>query len=642
MNAYIKGIAVFNKDGEKRFVELKRGLNIITGQSKSGKSALLEIIDYCLGNAKYIIPKGEITKFSHLYVILIKIGNFHLALGRESFKGNGRNKMYVYRTSKEVSIKQLKLRHFHEKGLVSLKDAKDEISLAFGLNLSDMTIDSEGKKEGKPSIRSMTSYLFQHQNLIANKFALFYRFDEYKKRESAIKQFPVFAGWVEQKYYSLLYRLDVLEKDKRRLKREKKNYNDAIEHLKRRLHTSFQEYYALIGKSFNGEHSIEYLLEHKKLLPTSDIDSYTSNEIENEYHKLKKIIEDKRNQRHEIDIKIKSLQQSQEYGDDYYKGLKGLENKSQYSNPTCTSYKCPICNQGVDEINSKAKAVIESGKWLQHEINNVKGQNSQFEEEENLLLKQKDELVKEIQFLYRNLRELENMNEELKNKKNMNEKIAYAKAKIDIECQLVQHQRESTDLNGEETLEDEIRSLIEQIEGYNLNKYFSYAENKLSEYMNRIIKGLDFEEEFKPANLNFDLESFELYHYDKMARDKVFLSEMGSGANWLSCHISLFLSLLHFFCKEKNSKIPSFLFFDQPSQVYFPDKVYVDKNDSKGTDIEVVEAMYVTILKELELIYKEAGFMPQIIITDHVDNLNLGNYDFEDYVAARWRDEKFI
>ena len=71
-------------------------------------------------------------------------------------------------------------------------------------------------------------------------------------------------------------------------------------------------------------------------------------------------------------------------------------------------------------------------------------------------------------------------------------------------------------------MEDEIRSLSEQIEGYNLDKYFSSAENKLSEYMNRIIKGLDFEEEFKPANLYFDLESFELYHYDKMARDKVF------------------------------------------------------------------------------------------------------------------------
>ena len=67
---------------------------------------------------------------------------------------------------------------------------------------------------------------------------------------------------------------------------------------------------------------------------------------------------------------------------------------------------------------------------MQHEINNVKGQNSQFEEEENLLLKQKDELVKEIQFLYGNLREIENMNEELKNKKNINEKLLMLRLKL--------------------------------------------------------------------------------------------------------------------------------------------------------------------------------------------------------------------
>ena len=70
------------------------------------------------------------------------------------------------------------------------------------------------------------------------------------------------------------------------------------------------------------------------------------------------------------------------------------------------------------------------GNGCNTEINNVKGQNSQFEEEENLLLKQKDELVKEIQFLYGNLREIENMNEELKNKKNINEKLLMLRLKL--------------------------------------------------------------------------------------------------------------------------------------------------------------------------------------------------------------------
>ncbi len=36
--------------------------------------------------------------------------------------------------------------------------------------------------------------------------------------------------------------------------------------------------------------------------------------------------------------------------------------------------------------------------------------------------------------------------------------------------------------------------------------------------------------------------------------------------------------------------------------------------------------------------------MPQVIISDHADNLNLGEYEFESFVAKRWRksNEGFI
>jgi hypothetical protein len=46
---------------------------------------------------------------------------------------------------------------------------------------------------------------------------------------------------------------------------------------------------------------------------------------------------------------------------------------------------------------------------------------------------------------------------------------------------------------------------------------------------------------------------------------------MGSGANWLYCHLALFLALHRYFASLGNAySIPSILFFDQPSQVYFP------------------------------------------------------------------------
>lgn len=38
------------------------------------------------------------------------------------------------------------------------------------------------------------------------------------------------------------------------------------------------------------------------------------------------------------------------------------------------------------------------------------------------------------------------------------------------------------------------------------------------------------------------------------------------------------------------------------------------------------------------------GFMPQVIISDHADNLDLRKYNFNDYVVRRWRrkDQGFI
>ena len=78
MNLTIKEIIVFKKDGEKRSVPFKDGLNIITGDSKTGKSALIEIVDYCLFSSRSSIPIGTITKFADLYVVVFKIGRAHV------------------------------------------------------------------------------------------------------------------------------------------------------------------------------------------------------------------------------------------------------------------------------------------------------------------------------------------------------------------------------------------------------------------------------------------------------------------------------------------------------------------------------------------------------------------------------------
>ena len=92
MKSYIQAIVLFNKNGEKRVVALEPGVNIITGESKTGKSALVEIIDYCLCSTRCTVPKGKITNFTHLYVLVMYIKDHKIVIARQSWNNGGKMK----------------------------------------------------------------------------------------------------------------------------------------------------------------------------------------------------------------------------------------------------------------------------------------------------------------------------------------------------------------------------------------------------------------------------------------------------------------------------------------------------------------------------------------------------------------------
>ena len=49
MKSVIYEMGVIDNNDKKHPVYFKSGLNIVTGASSTGKSALIEIFDYCLG-----------------------------------------------------------------------------------------------------------------------------------------------------------------------------------------------------------------------------------------------------------------------------------------------------------------------------------------------------------------------------------------------------------------------------------------------------------------------------------------------------------------------------------------------------------------------------------------------------------------
>ena len=99
MNFKIKNIILYptNWDLAPRIINfLPDKVNVITGYSKRGKSSIIEIIDYCLGNNECDIPIGKIRELVEVFALKITIDNQDYFIGRDSPKKNLKSSDNMY------------------------------------------------------------------------------------------------------------------------------------------------------------------------------------------------------------------------------------------------------------------------------------------------------------------------------------------------------------------------------------------------------------------------------------------------------------------------------------------------------------------------------------------------------------------
>lgn len=638
MKSYISAIVLLNNEG-KRIVPLEQGVNIITGDSKTGKSALVEIIDYCLCSSRSTVPKGKITEFTTLFCITLVIQNHCYVVARQSAPLGG--KMYFSTEAVDFDPNTLSLSYFYDKALQQPREVQAELESALGLFVSNMQTDDIDAKPEKASLRNMVSYLFQHQNLMASKFALFYRFNDFYKRKAVIQQFPVFAGLVEQEYYSKLIRLNELKAKLKKSKKNEETNSAASEKIKVALSPLLEDYFALLNLPFDSSASLSKMIKVAKALPTFD-DSPLFNDqgIMNRYHELCRELDNYRDQEHEISVQISDIENASKAGSGLIEVLDELQEKTNISIPEDGAhYICPLCSNPCDDIKNIDQDILSASSWLEDELSLTAKHTADFSEEIRKLSGVRDEIVKKIKSTWGRIKDIERNyinSKELLSKK---EQVEYAKVKIYLYTDMVNTGVFKNIDQDIEELQSEILKLESDISGFDLDTKMQKAQTFISENMNRLASSLDFEDEFKPIDLNFGLtnETFDVYQHQNQ-REKIFLYEMGSGANWVSCHIALFLSLLRYFCKNPKSPMLTTMFFDQPSQVYFP-----QPETKTSADIVAVQKMYKTIFDEINSIGKDYGILPQIIIVDHVSGSELiQKEEFLSYVRRDWRDGRHL
>jgi len=669
MKAFIKYIGVITNDDKIHHVEFKDGVNVITGRSSTGKSAILEVFDYCFGSSEFIIPDGVITKYSVFYFVIIKLKETYLILGRSKNKKD----CFLSSTTDTTfidNINNFKNDYFQLLDKYTLQDFKKELNKYFNIDINDTDEDLEDRKFRKnnakkaaPSFRNFTSFILQHQNLIANKHALFYRFDEKEKKEQVVEQYKIFLSFVDSEYFPLKQRLAELTRELKQLQFVKDNALKYQEQNKDKLKFLLEEFELITNKKLFKNNIEAILLKPNESLQhldniISDKESIVSddfsnknisnkNELQTKYNKLISEIRKIQNIISEIDVSII-------YAKDF---TEQKSNISHSNNSDINDCECIFCgNQNVKLVDKQNK-LKEAIEWFNNEmdksqytIESFVSNKKQYELRLKDLIDSASLVKKEINALDKVITSLEK-----------NKSIEYQATKVIIQIEAFLETIKTNSLTEIEIKIGDVKELISIIEktlktDYDVEKKLNLAERQINQQMNRIGKELEFEDIYKDnLNLKFDSKTFELYQQtlkNGLPDKKVYLRSMGSGANWLSSHVALFTSLLYYSCTLKDkSLIPTILFLDQPSQVYFPteidnDEVFDGKKlkeiSSEETDydddINAVTNLFDQLVEFCDYTYVETGIKPQIIITDHADKLKLKNADFnDDLVRARWR-----
>ncbi|WKA64645.1 DUF3732 domain-containing protein [Pectobacterium aroidearum] len=662
---YVNYIGVIDNKYKVHSVPFSPGLNIITGKSSKGKSAILDIFDYCMGSSEDTIPEGIITERTKLFFTVLRFSNIAVVIGRVADSKRCFLREVTGTDMDDIITLIQDVKSFFAINYFIYKDEFiKSLGRYFAVTIENIDVDPlrkevTGKKSPTPSVRSFTSFMLQHQNLVANRHAIFYRFDEKRKRDQVIDHFKIFMDIVGEKYFDLAkLRTEALYELKRAQalipKQEKIKENYLNEFLR-----FLNEYHALAGQPLTEYTPLDIWQRPQKALNqlsgiTIQVDGL-SNVFEQKRQELRKTkaslmsqIQKARSALYLLDI---STGQVSGFADTL----------TSLPIPKNTSLKhgiCPVCSSQSDVAEDEANKLSQAISWLNEELKISTYAREGFGEERRVIDNQIKALRKELTDVEKTLKPLDDEADRLQKTKSIDASAQKAKIKLELAIERYIENPPSETKALVDFWQKKVSDYDDAMAQYDVEAKLRALKKSVNTKMKTIGEGFDFEETYKNGSLKFDIDTFDLWHEKKDGNGdikKIFLRSMGSGANWLYSHLTLFLALNYNFSAHEKCKIPPILFLDQPTQVYFPaiddadtfkaDELRGDIKSDKTVDedLDAVSKMFTTLARYCDTTFVETGVMPQIIVCDHADKLPLGEgYNFEDFVKARWRVDGFI
>ena len=607
----------------KRVVWFQTGaVNVITGESRTGKSAVIPIIDYCLGSSRCAIPIDVIRKSASWYgVTVVSDRGEHILVTRRSPQDRGKASGDMSLTVRGGTFDPPDEPPEKNKTLQEVKDFFDNL-----FAVPYIEHDDTGWGDKRLGFRDLTHMAFQSQDIIANQNILFYKMHETEYRMRLSTWFRFIVGAETQEYISRTHEAEELARQLRALESQVKAATAAMDKRRGELAAQFTiaKELGLFDGSIEGM-SFGELVAAAGAIAARENDVTVDQRLDSIF-RADEEIQAKRSRLAETGREIAAtrarLNELEELrkaalltGGILRRRKERLEIAEWMAKNTSSGGRCPVC--GGDEHRFSSE---EFGKMLaalkRHEeaaaidpSSVVACEKVKRRQEEALA-----ELLEEQSALRDYFKELEREKEEARRGRDYMKRVFALVSEMRATVKLAVELDSSSELmQRRDALKARLDAAERWLRENDAQARFRAIMEDIGRKAQARLSTLDVEAQYKSAPMEFDQQ----YLNVKVRGDDGqyhLLSEVGSASNWVSCHIAYMCALQEYFFARsagETSFMPSFAVFDQPSQVYFPEMKAQDSYDE--IDTEAVRKMFRTIASSVSA----CGGGWQAIVLEH-------------------------
>lgn len=631
--------------GEPRQLIFEPGIvNVISGASKTGKSAVIPIIDYCLGSEKCAIPVGVIRESCSWFGIVVEtIEGQKLLARREPGDQQSTGDMVLLEAS-EIEVPE-KI----ESKSTNVDHVKSVLNRLAGLSNLEFEPGAVDSFKSRPSFRDLMAFTFQPQNIVANPDVMFFKADTTEHREKLKTIFPYVLGAISPQLLHARHELERLSRLLKRKESELRARQSAGMAWQREGQAWIRQSieYGLLPSDFTVPEdwpttidSLRRILDSDargavQTLASMDVVMERLTELREVETKLAIQLNQSRQRLHEF----RRLEESSDaYGSALQvqrdrlalsKWIQGLA----YEQPTTVFEPSESMLERVDQL-------CEALDAIEVRLRSHPGVAETFGKETLRQREATQVFLDDLNAVRKEIQTLEGKSNAEKEATARGERIERFLGRLEESLRLYDAADQSSSLHGEiAELREEIKRLTKLIAEQEIARKLTNALDTVQDIAAKLIPKLDGEWPDAPVRLIIADLTVKVV---RGTRDD-YLWEIGSGANWLAYHIAVTLALQAYFLREPNHPVPGLLIYDQPSQVYFPAR-RATAVSSEAFDPPWLNEDLIAVRKVFDLLDKvvrKAKQRLQIIVLDHADDEVWGELP-DVHLVEEWRGKALV